>query len=183
MFGLDPEEEPYSDLFDRLRYSSKNFLMNSGFILLMLLSTVILFTLSLILLSISYLTTKLNYCRVKLDQNLYWGYVIRLILELTMELSIICIMEIALVNFSTWGYVTSYTLSVILVCTLIGGALQIRFCMRRRDFTNQRFQQRLGAAYQGMKPLPTSLAITEWFIYRRVIYAAAVFFAQGKLWL
>ena len=67
MFGLDPEEEPYSDLFDRLRYSSKNFLMNSGFILLMLLSTVILFTLSLILLSISYLTTKLNYCRVKLD--------------------------------------------------------------------------------------------------------------------
>ena len=183
IFGLDPEEEPFNDLFDRLRYSSKNFLMNSGFILLMLLSTVILFTISFILLLVSYLTSKLNYCRVKLDQNLYWGFVIRLLLELTMELSIICIMEIALVNFSSWGYVFSYTFSVIMVCTLIGSALQIRFCMRKRDLSSPRFIQRMGAAYEGLKPLPTSLAITEWFIYRRVIYAAAVFFAQGKLWL
>ena len=157
--------------------------MNSGFILLMVASVISLIVLSIILALAAKVTDKVKKWKAKIDRILYWNSIIRLLLELSLELSIICLMDIAIHNFSNWGYTVSFTLSVLSIFGLVGFAFWIRFYLKKKDLKSKILQDRVGSAYDSLKPNASSLIITEWFIYRRLIYAAAAFFGQGQLWL
>lgn len=179
IFELDIDEEPYNERFESFRYDSRNFLMNSGFILLM-----ILFIFALILVSyLLRLASVILCCRAKirklaekLEAILYWGFVIRIVLEVSLELAIISLMDIAVRNWTNWGYITSYALSILSLIILIVFALWIRFYLRKRELKDPAYMKKMGSAYEGLIPRPESLNITEWFIYRRVFYGGAAFF-------
>ena len=176
LFGLNPDEEPYNERFEAFRYESQNFLMNSGFILLMIIANFFLFALSHILRILS----RLCCCEIvkkaskKLDNVIYWGFVIRMLLEVSLEFSIISMMDIAVRNWSSWGYVTSYCVSVAAMFSLLFIAIWFRVYLRRQDL--EVIRAKMGAAYEGLLAKSASLAVSEWFIYRRMIYAAAAFF-------
>ena len=114
---------------------------------------------------------------------LYWNIVFRMLLEVSLELSIICLIDIALRNWSTWGYIMSYSFSILFTFSLLGVPLWIRFYLRKQNLKDPAYKVKMGAAYEGLKAKPSSLIVTEWFFYRRMIYAAAAFFGQGQLWL
>ena len=180
LFELNADEEPYNERFESFRYDTRNFLMNSGFILLMIISIFVLIGVSYLLRLLALICCNLvGKLKDKLHSMLYWGFVIRMMLEISLELSIISLMDIALKNWSNWGYVTSYCLSVIAMLSILSFALWIHFYLRKRELKDVAYRKKMGAAYDGLKAKPSSLGFTEWFIYRRIIYAAAAFFGYG----
>ena len=61
--------------------------------------------------------------------------------------------------------------------------LWIRLWLTRQDLTDGQLLKRVGTMIDGYKQEKDSLVRQEWFIIRRVMFAAAAFFALDHIWL
>lgn len=187
-FDLNPDEGPYSLEFGRLNYESQNFLMNLGFILVVFSIVALLVPITLILKACSIKSATVRKFSEYLSNLLYWNFIIRMFLELCLELSIIALMDLAVHNWSaSWGYILSSTIAGVMLLTLILLILFVR-CWVRPNYAKIKEpanQRRFGTLYSqlNLKSKSEALSFTEWFIARRILYSAAAFFALSQTWL
>ena len=73
----------------------------------------------------------------------------RNILELSLEFSIIALMDITVHNWSTWGYILSFGLSVAAMVTLVAFIVSIRFHLRPKyaELKTKESRESIGALY------------------------------------
>ena len=108
---------------------------------------------------------------------------LRSLYETSLDISILAMIETYVLNFDTWGYKISFGLTITNMVLLFSLALFIRIYLRRIDIKDQNISRRIGAIYDGLILKKSSLIQPEWFIYRRIIFAAAAFYGMGNFWL
>ena len=182
-FSLDGDEGAYSEEFLRLEYKSKNFLMNMGAIFIAAQVIVMLILLSLVLMVIRLCSDSANKCSRYLNGKLYWNLIFRVFIELSLELSIIASLDLKVHNWGeSWGYIFSSVLSIISLTVLVVMIGFMRFWVRSNYVLMKEtsMQKKIGSLYQGLnlKSKADALSFTEWFIARRIMYAATALFAQ-----
>ena len=117
-----------------------------------------------------------------LRNTFMWGYPLRLLIEMSMDLSILSMMDIYFRNTENWGYKISFSISIISLAALISLLLGIRCKLRKMDIDDSAVVSRVGTLYEGLIRKESSLAVTEWFICRRILYAASAFYGKDQLW-
>ena len=100
-------------------------------------------------------------------------------MEGCLEISFVAMMDTFIADFSSWGYVISYIFSVLLLLILVVSIFWMRYWLRKKDHNDQKLIQKYGSLYEGFKPSKESVIMQEWFVLRRVIFAAAAFYAMG----
>mmetsp|Transcript_44741 Transcript_44741/g.59407 ORF Transcript_44741/g.59407 Transcript_44741/m.59407 type:complete len:151 (-) Transcript_44741:1131-1583(-) len=119
----------------------------------------------------------------KMRDNFFWNFYLRALLEAALEVSVLSMMDTYVQNFSSWGYVNSFAFSVIALGCLAAMILWMRLWLRNQELSDKRLETRVGSLYEGLKAEPESITLTEWFMLRRVIFAAAAFYGLGQLWI
>ena len=186
LFNLD-QEGPYASEYARLLYLGKSWLFNSGFISVTFVLTVLFYGVAKLLPLCRDKHPRFKKFSNKLDKDLYWNFVIRLLLELSLELFIISIMDVSMGNFSTYGYGISFFFALFSLMAVLGIGLISRLYLRKNydKLKEQSWIDRVGSIYQGLnlKSKVNSLFHVEWFLLRRFIYAATAFYAIGNYWV
>ena len=95
----------------------------------------------------------------------------------------IAMMEIVLVHIKNWGYTISYGISFACLTILVAIMLWMRFWLRKQDLNEESIETRFGGVYEGLNPQKESLLYQEWFIFRRLMFAATAFYFMGKIFL
>ena len=125
----------------------------------------------------------------KLNRKLYWNFIFRIFIELSLELSIIALLDLKVHNWtdSSWGYIFSSTMAIVSLGILMAIVGFLRFWVKPNyeKIKETSMMQKIGSLYSGLnlKSKANALSFTEWFIVRRVAYSAAVLFAQSQAWL
>ena len=118
---------------------------------------------------------------------MYWNLIFRSLIELSLEFSIVASVDLKVHNTSTWGYILSSGLSVASIAILLALIGFIRFWVKPNYHRAKELdlQKKIGSLYFGLnlKSKVDSLSYTEWFIARRMLYAASALFAQDQAWL
>ena len=137
----------------------------------------------------------------KFSKGMYYGTFIRLITETMLELCICAFIDISVMNYSTPGYIASSILSWLSIIAVVGYGIWFRvFIRKNRDkLADEEFNRKFGEAYLGVKTdqnlkhalspasdfetkkEPPSMAWSELYIWRRVVFAFTAIFLQ--LWL
>ena len=115
--------------------------------------------------------------------NFFWNFYLRTLLESTLEVSVLSMMDTFVQNLSSWGYVSSYLFSVLILALLAGILLWLRCWLKRQDLSDQQLIDRVGSLLDGLRLKPDSLIIQEWFVLRRCFFTATAFYAVGHTWL
>lgn len=99
-FSLNEDEGAYSKEYERLHYESKNFLMNMGsiFVVDVMLTAMIILSLALHLFR-NKCQGMLMKASTKLNSILYWNLLLRISIELCLELSIIGLLDLKVHNW------------------------------------------------------------------------------------
>lgn len=148
----------------------------------MLASILVLIVLSSCLLLAHRLTGGLVWLTTKLNAAIYWNYPARILLEGALELTILCFLDFGDLQWSHSGKIVSTFVAGISATALISLVFFIRCGLRDTDLANQSIKQRFSSLYEGLKEKTSSLILTEWFICRRVIFAASTYCLYGHLW-
>ena len=109
-------------------------------------------------------------------------------IELCLEISILAILDIRVHNWTgSWGYIFSSVLSIAALVSLISMIGFLRFWVRPNygKIKEPAMEKRIGSLYSGLnlKSKAEALSFSEWFIGRRILYAATAVFAKNQTWL
>ena len=119
LIGLDPNEEPYSYRFEMLDYPYKNFIANSGFILLVLVAEALILLFTGFVFLFTPCSRKIKQFHRQLKQKIFWNGVFRTLMEFSLEFSLLAFIEIRCQNWSNAAYISSYSLSCVSLVALI----------------------------------------------------------------
>lgn len=79
-------------------------------------------------------------------------------------------------RIDSWGYIVSFSTSIFTQTLVLSFLLWLRFWLRRQNLTNEVTVSRFGGIYEGFKPSKEALVVQEWFVIRRIIFAATAFY-------
>lgn len=123
----------------------------------------------------------------KLDDRLYWNAILRMILELSLELFIISIMDVSRANFDTYGYIISFSLALLSLSAIVGVLILSRaYLSQNYELLKEKaWRETFDSIYMNLnlKSKVHALFFTEWFLIRRFIYAATAFYGIGNYWI
>ena len=69
----------------------------------------------------------------KIDDTFKWNYMLRSLLETSLDISILAMVETYVLNFDTWGYIISFGIAIIMMAALFSLTLFIRCYVRKVD--------------------------------------------------
>ena len=77
----------------------------------------------------------------------------------------------------------SFSLAIFLYAAILGLALFITIYVRRVNINDKNVSKRIGTIYDGLILKKSSLIQPEWFIFRRITFAACAIYGTGYLWI
>ena len=86
-------------------------------------------------------------------------------------------------NLSSWANEFSFSLVIFLYAAILGLALFIMIYVRRVSINDRNVATRIGTIYDGLILKKSSLIQPEWFIFRRLTFAACAIYGTGYLWI
>ena len=110
-----------------------------------------------------------------------WNFMLRTLIEATLDLALISMVETYVLNLENWGHTISFTISCLVLAALVLLALITRFYLGRLDLSCTMTVDSVGTIYDGLIHKKSSLMLPEWFIYRRLLFAASALYARGNL--
>lgn len=120
LFDLNADEEPFNMRFGWLQYESKNFLMNTGNIMVFIGSTLLLMAIAASLKLCKDSHKCVNKVRKKMIESLYYNPFVRLITEMSLEFFLVAMVDLSVKNLTSSGYRLSYAISIIALVSLLG---------------------------------------------------------------
>ena len=113
----------------------------------------------------------------KLDEMLYWGYIITLLHESYMILAICAFINLAKPSYEETPSKISTILSIVTIIILCIYPIFLNTVLYRNslDLEKPRLKRKLGSAYEGLRTKNKGyLAYNSFFLYRRLIIPACV---------
>ena len=169
---------------ERVGIESRNFLKGSGLMLPVLLSLLPVMIITVLILRPS--AQKCDLCKrlkIKFDKLFFWNFYLRTMYEGCIDIALISMMEVSLAETGSWGKIFSYSISVICLLVLLAIMLWIWCWLRKQDLKDDKIEEKYGTVYEGLKPTKESLIFQQWFILRRLLFAATAFYAMGHLFV
>lgn len=141
-FGLDENEEPYSQEFERMDIEMRNFLANCGLFLPIVFSVLPVFLLFQVLkilrrISCQKLHKLINRIIIKVSKTFFWNFYLRALLETAIDIGMLGMMDTFQLNFSRAGYVFSFLMSIISIIALLVMVFWIRLWLGKQDLENK----------------------------------------------
>ena len=183
----DSNDQPYSDNFGLLGYSSKTMLVNFGQNSFLIAIYPLLYLIDYLLFKIKSNLRWFRRARRTLRANLYWNLLFRSAFEFSLILMIILTIDIAACNFTEFSFGFSFVLSATLLVLLTAVPLFIRFYILKKYnlLRTNYITRRYSDIFEGLqlKNNPNSLIIMEYFMWRRLIYGLCMVLLEGKLYI
>ena len=86
-------------------------------------------------------------------------------------------------NLRSWANEFSFSLSIFLYAAILGLAIFTTIYVRRVNINDHNVSARIGTIYDGLILKKSSLIQPEWFIFRRLAFAAFAIYGTGCLWI
>ena len=85
-----------------------------------------------------------------LRSTFMWNYSLRLLLEFTLDLSILSMMDIYCNKLANWGYKVSFSISICSLVAIVSLMLSIRCWLRKIDINKPAVVSAVGTLYEGL---------------------------------
>ena len=128
----DSNDQPYSENFGKLGYSSKTLLVNFGQNTFFIAIYPLIYLFEYLLYKIKSNVRWFRRARRTLRANLYWNLLFRSAFEFSLILMVILTLDIAVCNFTEFSFGFSFVISAILLVLLTTVPLFIRFYILKK---------------------------------------------------